>query len=139
MDDADKQRRRALRAPFLGYCGIERDIGHEGVAHGAVTLKPELTNSAGAAHGGLLMTMLDTLMAGAARSIVEDDHGMMTIDLQAQFLAPGKGRLTGEGRVVRGGGSLIFCEGEIRDAGGVIVAKATGVFRPRRAPGPKKA
>ena len=77
-------------------------------------------------------------MAGAARSIVEDDHGMMTIDMQVQFLAPGKGRLAGEGRVARGGGSLIFCEGEIRDAAGVIVAKGTGVFRPRRAPGARK-
>ena len=59
---------------------------------------------------------------------------MMTIDLQAAFLSPGRGRLTGEGRVVRGGGSLIFCEGDIRDAQGTLVAKGTGVFRPRRPP-----
>lgn len=134
MDEAERERRGRLRAPFVMYCDIERDVGKEGVAHGAVTLREELTNSAGAAHGGLLMTMLDTIMAGAARSIMAEDHGMMTIDLQAAFLSPGRGRLTGEGRVVRGGGSLIFCEGDIRDAQGTLVAKGTGVFRPRRPP-----
>ncbi len=124
--------RRETRAPFFAYCSIERTIGEGGVARNRVEIVPHLSNSSGAAHGGLLMTMLDSALAGAARSIVSDDHGMMTIDMQAAFLTPGRGVLTGEGRVVRGGKTLIFCEGEIRNEAGHIVARATGVFSPRR-------
>lgn len=133
-----KSLRRRSPAPFLAHCGIERNPGAGGVAHGHVEIEPHLTNASGAAHGGLLMTLLDTVMAGAARSLVADDNGMMTIDMQVSFLSPGRGQLTSEGRVVRGGGTLIFCEGEVRDAAGEIVAKATGLFRPRR-PAPKSA
>jgi uncharacterized protein (TIGR00369 family) len=125
----DKQR---LMAPFLVHCEIDRTIGEGGVARNRVEVRDHLSNSSGAAHGGLLMTMLDSALAGAARSAVPDDHGMMTLDMQVQFLSPGRGVLTGEGRVVRNGKTLIFCEGEIRDAAGELVAKATGLFRPRR-------
>ena len=51
----------------------------------------------------------------AARSIMAEDHGMMTIDLQAAFLSPGRGRLTGEGRVGRGPPLLVGVRTAIRD------------------------
>ena len=37
--------------------------------------------------------------------------------------------LTAEGRVLRGGKTLVFCEGEVRDAAGHLVAKGVGTFR----------
>jgi len=123
------------RAPFVALCGIRRTLREGGVARSEIELTHGVTNGAGAAHGGLLMTMLDSVMANAARSLLVEDHGMMTIDLQAQFLAPGRGKLLGEGRVSRGGKSLFFCEGAITDSSGALVAKATGVFQARR---PKK-
>ena len=122
-------------APFLGYCGIRRVLREDGVGRCEVEITPDLCNGARAAHGGLLMTLLDSVMAGAARSTLDDDQGMMTIDMQTQFLAPGRGRLLGEGRVVRAGQSLIFWVGDVRDEDGGLVARATGVFRPRRPPG----
>jgi uncharacterized protein (TIGR00369 family) len=131
MDEKLRAKQR-VNAPFLLHCEIERTIGAGGVARNRVEVKPHLANSSGAAHGGLLMTMLDSALAGAARSAVEDDHGMMTLDMQVAFLHPGRGVLTGEGRVVRNGRTLIFCEGEVRDADGELVAKATGLFRARR-------
>ena len=131
-DQTGTQDKNVLRAPFLQFCGIERTIGEGGVARNRVEITRDLSNSSGAAHGGLLMTMLDSALAGAARSAVPDDIGMMTLDMQIAFLKPGRGVLSGEGRVVRGGNTLIFCEGEIRDVSGDIVAKATGLFRPRR-------
>ena len=124
--------RRRITAPFLVYCGIDRTIGDAGVARNRVEIVPHLANSSGAAHGGLLMTMLDSALSGAARSLASGDHGVMTLDMQVAFLSPGRGVLTGEGRVVRNGRSLIFCEGEIRDEAGELVARATGLFSPRR-------
>jgi acyl-coenzyme A thioesterase PaaI-like protein len=38
----------------------------------------------------------------------------------------------GEARCLRAGRSLAFCEGEIRDAAGELVAKAVGTFKLRR-------
>jgi len=34
-----------------------------------------------------------------------------------------------EGRAQRAGRSLLFAEGELRDGGGTVVAKATGTFK----------
>ena len=48
------------------------------------------------------------------------------------FLQAGVGRLVAEGRVLRNGRSLIFCEGEVRDVNGELVAKALGTFKLRR-------
>ncbi|RXZ45435.1 PaaI family thioesterase [Crenobacter cavernae] len=38
------------------------------------------------------------------------------------------------GRVLRGGRSLVFCEGEVRDENGERVAKAMGIFKLRFPP-----
>jgi acyl-coenzyme A thioesterase PaaI-like protein len=34
--------------------------------------------------------------------------------------------------VLRGGRSLVFCEGEVRDASGEVMAKGIGTFRLKR-------
>ena len=52
--------------------------------------------------------------------------------MQTAFIAPARGRLAGEGRVVRAGRSLVFVEGDVRDAAGEIVAKGTSVFKVAR-------
>jgi uncharacterized protein (TIGR00369 family) len=119
-------------APFLAHCGIRRLERKDGTSRNEIVVTPALTNGAAAAHGGLIMTLLDSAMTGAARSLLTDDHAIMTIDMQVAFLAPGKGHLTGFGRVLRNGSSLVYCEGEVRDEAGQLVARATGMFRPRR-------
>lgn len=114
--------------PFARFCGI-RGIWHEpGHTKLGLTLRPELTNSHGNAHGGVLLTLLDISLATAARTL--SGLAIITIDLQTAFLSPGRGELVGEGRVVRAGRSFVFCEGEVRDATGTLVAKATGHFMP---------
>lgn len=54
----------------------------------------------------------------------------MTLDMQTAFLAPGRGDLFAEGRVVRAGRSIVFAEAEIRDEAGELVARATGLMKP---------
>ncbi len=120
--------------PFLAYCGIRRTLRENGVGRGEVDISHDVRNSAAAAHGGLLMTLLDSVMASAARSLLDGDHGVMTIDLQTQFLAPGRGTLFGEGKVVRGGKTLFFCEGTVVDGDGALIARGSGVFQARRPP-----
>ena len=57
---------------------------------------------------------------------------VVTVDMQTAFMAPARGRISGEGRVVRAGRSLVFVEGDVRDAKGELVAKGTSVFKVAR-------
>jgi uncharacterized protein (TIGR00369 family) len=117
--------------PFAGHCGIEA----LGFADGRTTLRvrarPEHVNNLGIAHGGLICTLLDIAMGTAARCTV--GHPVLTLDMQTSFLSSGRGELTAEGRVVRAGRSILFCEAEVRNAEGELVAKASGLFKPVRA------
>jgi acyl-coenzyme A thioesterase PaaI-like protein len=49
--------------------------------------------------------------------------------MQTSFLAPGRGVLTAEGRILRAGRSILFCEAEVRTEAGELVAKSSGVFK----------
>lgn len=118
----------AISVAFLDHCGIERLYRKDGVCRGAVDVVPELTNPTGAAHGGLLMTLLDAILAGACLSTLPETKMVATIDMQVAFLTPGRGRLVAEGRLLRGTRALMFAEGEVRNDEGEIVARASGQF-----------
>ncbi len=116
--------------PFMSHCRIEELEAPEATARLAVDAVDPLTNRRGEAHGGLLMTMLDIALGKACQKVSEGATSFVTIDLNVAFLAPGAGRIVAEGRVLRAGRSIVFCEGEARDGTGVLLARASGVFRP---------
>ena len=117
--------------PFAELCGIETIGVFDGVTRLRVALGPHHANNIGMAHGGLTCTLLDISLATAARMRVGSP--VMTLDLQIAFIGPGRGVLIGEGRVVKAGTSIVFCEGDVRqESDGSLVAKATGIFKPAR-------
>ncbi|MCZ2982459.1 PaaI family thioesterase, partial [Acinetobacter baumannii] len=73
-------------------------------------------------------TLLDVALGTAAR--LSAARPVVTLDMQTRFLAPGRDVLLAEGRVTRAGRSVIFCEAEIRDVQGELVASATGLLKP---------
>ena len=75
---------------------------------------------------------MDASMGMEARNANRHALGVMTVDISVNFLSGGSGKLIAEGRVLRNGHSLVFCEGEVRDEGGKLVAKALGTFKLRR-------
>ena len=89
--------------PFAGHCGIEPIGFADGRTRLRARARPEHVNNLGIAHGGLICTLLDVAMGTAARCTV--GLPVMTLDMQASFLSPGRGELTAEGRVVRAGRS----------------------------------
>lgn len=121
------------RIPFTEHLGIQVTDLQDGVAQLAVELRPELCNSFGTAHGGVLMTLLDVALCQAARTQHPDSAGIMTIDMATSFIAAGQGRLVAEGRVLKPGRSTIFAEAEVRGEDGTLVAKAIGTVRARPA------
>jgi uncharacterized protein (TIGR00369 family) len=116
--------------PFIDLLGVERVESAEGRALLALNLKPEFRNSWKAAHGGVIMTLLDSAMSLAARLHLRGvPGGMLTIEMNAKFISPGMGdRLVAEGRVI-GGRATLFCESEVRDQAGNLVAKAMGTLK----------
>lgn len=121
--------------PFMNLLGLQA-VSLE--ADQAVTFLPwraDLTNSRGDIHGGTLMSVLDFTLSAACRAL-DRDLGVITIDMNTSFMAPGRGDLTFTARALRRGASMHFCEGEARDAQGVLVAKATATFKVvRQSPG----
>jgi uncharacterized protein (TIGR00369 family) len=67
-------------------------------------------------------------MATAARS-VQQDMGVVTIEMKTSFMQPCKGLLTGKGRLMHRTKSMAFTEGTIYDAEGNACAHATGTFK----------
>lgn len=119
-----------VRVPFVEHLGIR--LLEQSKTRAAIVLdkRPELLNSWGAAHGGVIMTMLDYVMSAAVRGHYGVDGGVLTVDMSVGFMnAATSATIAAEGRVLHGGGSTAFCEGEARDESGKLLAKAIGTFR----------
>jgi len=121
-----------LSIPFLELLGVQAEHQEKGRAVVSLDVRHELTNSWDMAHGAVVVALLDVSMAVAARSASEHAGGAMTVEMSVNFIRAGVGRLTAEGRVLRNGRSLVFCESEVRDDSGQLVAKAIGTFKLRR-------
>jgi acyl-coenzyme A thioesterase PaaI-like protein len=75
------------------------------------------------------MTLLDAALGLAAMSPAAGGHRVVTVSLTTQFVTAPSGPLVAEGRLVRAGRSLAFCEGEVRDGAGNVAATALGTFK----------
>ena len=122
-----------VHIPFVELLGFELLRFERGEAEIAVQLRDEFTNSWGVAHGGVTMTLLDVVMAHAARSPgeegVAESSGVVTVEMKTSFLRPGLGRLVGTGKRLHRTASMAFCEASLVDAEGKLIAHATGTFK----------
>jgi uncharacterized protein (TIGR00369 family) len=122
-----------VRIPFVELLGFELLRFEAGEAEIALELREELTNSWGVAHGGATMTLLDVVMAHAARSPDEPGGqarpGVVTVEMKTTFMRPGLGRLLAEGEVLARTPSMAFCSAAVFDAQNQLVAHATGTFK----------
>ena len=114
--------------PFATHLGIELLDRGDGRARLRLKLRPELMNSFQAAHGGVVMTLLDIAMAVAARTRDPDAVGAITVEMKASFLATGEGTLTADGVCLHLGKSLAFCEARVHGSDGKLAATASGTF-----------
>lgn len=122
-------------APFLELLSVRRESVGDGVAVVALELRADLLNQHGSSHSGVVMTLLESAMLHAARGPGDLTREVETIDLHLGFMRPASGRLVATGRTTGGGRSVSFCEAELVDGSGALVAKGMGTFR-LRAPVP---
>ncbi|WP_423197245.1 MULTISPECIES: PaaI family thioesterase [unclassified Cupriavidus] len=130
------------KIPFLLDLGVRCNRMEAGHSEIELDLLERHQNSWDMAHGGVLMTMLDVAMAISGRSTDPEGRGVVTIEMKTTFMSPGRGsKLTARGQCMHRTSTMAFCEAEIVDADGKIVARASGTFKfikrspPRRAPG----
>jgi len=116
--------------PFVEHLGIRLVEQSRERAIISIKRRPELLNSWGAAHGGVIMTMLDLVMSMAVRGHYNNvSAGVLTVDMSVGFLTASRDDVFAEGRVLHAGRSTAFCESEARDSQGRILSKAIGTFK----------
>jgi uncharacterized protein (TIGR00369 family) len=119
------------RNPFFRLIGLELIESHGGHSRFLLNENEDLMNIYRVSHGGVIMSILDAAMASAAMSRIDFTKFVVTIDMSISFLKPGMGRLHALGHATGGGNSVCFCEGEVVDDTGNLVAKALGSFKYR--------
>jgi uncharacterized protein (TIGR00369 family) len=134
-----------VHIPFVEALGCELLRFENGEAEIALTPKDEHLNGWSVVHGGVLMTLLDVAMAHASRSVGvsstdaavaasgAERRGVVTVEMKTSFMRPGVGRVVAKGKLLTQTHTMAFCEASLFDAGGTLVAHATGTFKYLRA------
>ncbi len=98
--------------------------------HIILHLSPEefLFHGAGLLHGGVIATVLDSAMSGAALSTMAKGEACTTVQLNVHYVAAvhaSVGSLIIDGKVRRRGGQIITAEGSVQDEQGKLFAHAS--------------
>jgi acyl-CoA thioesterase len=117
--------------PFINDLGVEFLEADAGRGKIALQLRARHLNSWNVAHGGVIMTLLDVAMAVAGRSLDPAAGGGVTVEMKTSFLQPGLAdtRLIASGHAFHRSSTMAFCEGEVRDEEGRLIAKSMGTFK----------
>jgi len=118
-----------IDVPFMEHIGLQPVSLEAGRCITRLAWQPHLANSRGDAHGGLLMSAMDFTLSAAARAHDPLGLGAITVDMTTHFHEAARTALTIEGRCTRHGRSMAFCDGEVRDEKGTVVAVARAVFK----------
>ena len=114
---------------LLGFNLMKIEAGR---TSGELILSSDHLQQTGLVHGGVTATLADIVCGFAAYTLAPETHHVVTAELRISYLRPGKGtKLEAEGRVLKAGEKLIFCESEIwivQDHQRQLIAKASAVM-----------
>ena len=97
-----------------GFAKVEMEIGNKHL------------NPFGAIHGGVYASLIDTAAYWSVYGDVEENAGLISLDLTVDNLAPVKeGRLSVEGKRVKAGKSISIADAAVMDARGRCLARGT--------------
>jgi uncharacterized protein (TIGR00369 family) len=118
------------RTLFPNVVGIEVEELRTDYARLRVPWRDELAQVAGLMHGGVLATMIDTVVVPAIGTHYDLPPRLATITLNVNFVAAVIGEdAVAEGWVVRRGRSVVFCEAEVRSDRGALAATGSVVYK----------
>src|SRR3954452_9504694 len=121
-----------LHSPFVLHLGIRLESIEADHARLAMPYLDELATIGDVVHGGALSARVDTAAMAASWS-AHDPSGPLrgtTVGLSVDFVAAAQGQdVTAEATVLRRGRSLCFCDVDVTDAGGMLVAKGIVTYK----------
>lgn len=116
-------------APIAALVGTRPVLVERGRVVFSCTPDESAYNPIGIVHGGLVCTLLDSVIGCAVHTTLPAGVGYTSTSLTVNYLRPvtaGSGELFAEGTVSKAGRRMAFADGVVRDAAGRLVATATG-------------
>ncbi len=119
--------------PFVHHLGAQLLQFENGHAKLHLVLQANHTNNWGGAHGGVVMSLLDSVMGLAARSAVgwpfSTKQEIVTVQMNTQFMRSAYGSITARGAVTHHSLSMFFCDASIHDENDCLCATACATFK----------
>ena len=117
-------------APFEKLLGIEIIEAKDGRSYLTMPFVYQLAQGQGMAHGGAIVTLADTAVAMAIKSLLPPDSRFGTISLNAEFLAPvTKGMLSARAEVMPLENRQVRGYAEVTDDDGSLVMRFSAMFK----------
>ncbi|MEL6586914.1 MAG: PaaI family thioesterase [Pseudomonadota bacterium] len=134
MDVRDEMHRRV--AESFARQGLMATLGAQllSVAAGRVEITATVTDATaqqhGVGHAGLTFAIADSAAGYAALTGMALGHEVVTSELRISLLAPARGQLRAEGRVLRQGRKVVAVASDVWGEDGSHVATALGTMVP---------
>lgn len=113
------------KVPFNALLGIRLERLYRDGATVGCTLRDDLRNSTGAAHGGVAAALADVAVAVAILRRVKGKRPITTVELKVNYLEPvTKGRIFARSRLLRVGSTLAVGSVELTDSKARLVGTA---------------
>jgi acyl-CoA thioesterase len=114
--------------PFCRWIGIEVLEAGPGWVKERVPIRPEFFQPA-VVHGGIIYSLADTVTAHAVLTLVYPEEWTTTVEQKISYLkAVTEGAIVGHGRVIHKGNRIVFCEADVFNDAGELVAKSSATL-----------
>ncbi|MDD1686547.1 PaaI family thioesterase [Methanoregula sp.] len=124
--------------PFFCQMGIDVVSADDGRAVLKMQVRPDMHNGVGWLQGGMLVALADEAMALAIYTRLSDGEGIATISESTSFIkGVREGTVFAEGRIIRKGRRVAFCEGEVLTENGEgrsLLSRTSAAFVVTREP-----
>ena len=121
--------RHLERQEFMKHIGCVLTSIEAGRVTAEIPLEREHQQQIGLVHGGVIATIADVAAGFAGFTLVGPQEHTVTAELKISYFSPGRGHtLVAEGRVVKPGRRMHFCEADVyvvSDTGRKLIARAT--------------
>ena len=133
MEFSDERARHAAERlnelPLSRLLGMRLTAIRPNEATVEVEMRDDLKQPGGILHGGVTATLIDTAMAFAVRTHLDDTEPTATIDLTVHYLRPlAEGRAVCTARVLRPGKRIFTVTADVHDDAGKLIATGISTY-----------
>ena len=133
MDFSEERARFAAERlndlPFAKLLGMRLTDIRPNQATVEIAMRDDLRQPSGVLHGGVTATLIDTAMAFAVRTHLDDTEPTATIDVTVHYLRPlVEGKAVCTARVVRPGKRIFTVSADVHDHMGKLIATGLSTY-----------